>query len=184
LLAQAQAILLSLDAPVVGHMNEARYRGAVRELEGMTDRLLSPAERLARDLQPWSAYLALPVFAFANAGVALSIDFHDLLEPVSVGVLLGLVLGKPLGITLGSWLSVRAGLAALPEEMSWYQIAGAGFLCGIGFTMSYFIANVAFTDEGVLSLVKLSVLFASVIAGAAGWIVLQAVHRGLGRPGR
>jgi NhaA family Na+:H+ antiporter len=178
---QAVSILQSIDAPVVGEMNEPRYRAAVRELEAMAERLLSPADRLARDIQPWSAYLVLPVFAFANGGVPLDIDPRGFLEPVSLGVLFGLVIGKPLGITLGAWLPTKFGLATKPDEITWHQMAGAGFLCGIGFTMSFFIAELAFSDEGVLSLVKLSVLVASALAGVAGWLVLLAAHRGFGR---
>lgn len=181
LLAQAESVFQGIDAPAVGERTPARYEAGVRALEEMTERLLSPAQRMARDLQPWSAYLVLPVFAFANAGVELNLSLQDFLTPVSLGIALGLLLGKPLGIALGAWLAVKARLAVRPREIKWPQVIGAGFLCGIGFTMSFFIANVAFTDPHALSVVKLSVLGASVVAGIVGWSILGAAHRRLGR---
>jgi NhaA family Na+:H+ antiporter len=181
LMAQAQAILHGVDAPAIGERTEARYQAAVRALEEMTERLLSPAQRMARDLQPWSAYLVLPVFAFANAGIALDLRLADFLTPVSLGVALGLLLGKPVGISLGAWLAVRLRVALRPREIRWAQVIGAGFLCGIGFTMSFFIAGVAFTEPGALSIVKLSVLGASIVAGATGWLILTGSHRRLVR---
>jgi NhaA family Na+:H+ antiporter len=182
LLAQAEAVFKGIEAPAIGERSEARYQAAVRALEEMTERLLSPAQRMARDLQPWSAYLVLPIFAFANAGVPLDIDWREFLTPVSLGVGFGLLLGKPLGIALGAWLAVRIGAAEKPREIRWPQVVGAGFLCGIGFTMSFFIAGVAFTDQERLSIVKLSVLGASVLAGMTGWSILSNAHKRLGRP--
>jgi NhaA family Na+:H+ antiporter len=177
LLDQAESIFRSVEAPAIGEATEARYQSAVRALERMVERLLSPAQRLARDLQPWSAYVVLPVFAFANAGVELAVKPRDFLEPVSLGVTLGLLVGKPLGIALGAWLAVRSGLATRPGDLRGSHLAGAGFLCGIGFTMAFFIAGVAFADPHALALAKLSILAASVVAAAIGWGILQAVHR-------
>jgi NhaA family Na+:H+ antiporter len=177
LLAQAESIFQSVEAPAIGEATEARYQAAVRALEGMVERLLSPAQRLARDLQPWSAYLVLPMFAFANAGVELAVKPRDFLEPVSLGVMLGLLVGKPLGILLGAWLAVAAGLASKPGDIQWSQVVGAGVLCGIGFTMAFFIAGVAFDSPPTLALAKLSILAASVVAAAVGWTILDTVHR-------
>jgi NhaA family Na+:H+ antiporter len=176
LLAQSEAVFRSLEAPAIGEKTESRYQSAVRTLEAMVERLLSPSQRLERDLQLWSSYLVLPLFALANAGIVLNAGALDLLHPVSLGVILGLLIGKPLGITLGAWLAVRAGLASKPEDFAWNQVCGAGFLCGIGFTMSFFIANVAFNDPAILTLAKLSVMLASVLAGTIGWIVLRGVR--------
>lgn len=177
LLGQSEAVWRSLEAPAIGEKDESRYQAAVRVLEAMVERLLSPSQRLERDLRMWSSYLVLPLFALANAGVSLSAGALDLVQPVSLGVMVGLIIGKPLGITLGAWLVVRTGLAQKPEDVNWRQLGGAGFLCGIGFTMSFFIAGVAFTDAKTLALVKLSVLLASVLAGIIGWIVLRCVSR-------
>ncbi len=177
LLGQSVAIFRSLEKPAIGEKSESRYQSAVRALEAMVERLLSPSQRMERDLKMRSSYLVLPLFALANAGIVISAATFDPLHPVSLGVILGLAIGKPLGITLGAWLAVRAGLASKPEDIAWRQLAGAGLLCGIGFTMSFFIADVAFTDPATLAMAKLSVMLASVIAGAGGWIVLRAVNR-------
>jgi Na+:H+ antiporter, NhaA family len=177
LLAQAESVFQSIEAPVVGDRTPARYQAAVRALERLVGRLLSPAQRFARDLEPWSSYLILPLFAFVNAGVELSVTARAFLEPVAVGVILGLLVGKPLGISLGAWLAVRVGVATRPVDLAWPQIIGAGFVCGVGFTMAFLIANVVFTDPQTLALVKLSILVASVAAGGVGWAVLSTVHR-------
>jgi NhaA family Na+:H+ antiporter len=182
LLGQAESILQGIEAPAFGEADESRYQAAVRALEAMVERLLSPAQRLARDLQPWSAYLVLPVFAFANAGIELTISLRDFLEPVSLGVMFGLFVGKPLGLSAGAWLAVRTGLATKPADLRWAHLVGAGFLCGIGFTMAFFIAGVAFDDPATLALAKLSTLAASVLAALVGWATLQAAYRGLQLP--
>lgn len=172
LLAQSQSLLQSIEKPPVGDVTPARYRAAVRSLEGMVDRLLSPAQRVARDLEPWSAYFVLPVFALANAGVELHLDPADFLQPVALGIGAGLFLGKPLGIAGGAWLAVKSGLATKPADVKWWHVIGSGTLCGIGFTMSFFIAGLAFTDEETLALAKVTVLATSVLAGALGWGIL------------
>lgn len=172
LLAQAEAIFDGIQAPAIGEANEARYQEGVRALEAMVERLLSPAQRMLRDLQPWTAHLVLPIFAFANAGVPLAFDVRDLVAPVTLGVALGLCVGKPVGISLGTWIAVRFG-AIWPDGTSWRQLIGAGCLCGIGFTMAFFIADMAFEDRHALELAKISVLGASIVAGLLGWIVLR-----------
>ncbi len=174
LLGQTESVLLSIEAPATGEASEVRYQAAVRALEGIAERLLSPAQRLARNLQPWSAYVVLPVFAFANAGVPLSVHLSDFLEPVSLGIALGLLLGKPLGLALGAWLAARTGVATMPEDIRWPQLIGAAFLCGIGFTMAFFIAGMAYPDAATLSLAKLSILAGSTVAAAVGWVILRS----------
>ncbi|HET8701310.1 MAG TPA: Na+/H+ antiporter NhaA [Nitrococcus sp.] len=176
LLGQSVAVFRSLETPPHGERDESRYQSGVRTLETVVERMLSPAQRLERNLQPWSSYLILPLFALANAGITLSAGAFDPLHPVTLGVVLGLVVGKPLGITLGAWLAVRARLAEKPEEITWGQLAGAACLCGIGFTMSIFIASAAFTGFTALALMKLSVMLASVLAGVIGWVVLRSVY--------
>jgi NhaA family Na+:H+ antiporter len=176
LLAQTQSVLHTVDAPAVGTSLESRYQAAVRALEAVVERLLSPAQRMARNVQPWSAYVALPVFAFANAGVELDVGIREFLHPASLGIFFGLFVGKPLGIAGGAWLAVRSGLAVRPNDIKWPQVIAAGFLCGIGFTMSFFIANAAYSDTHVLALAKLSVLAASVTAAVTGWLSFRALH--------
>jgi NhaA family Na+:H+ antiporter len=119
-------------------------------------------------------FAILPLFALANAGIALgSHSLSALAHPVSLGVMAGLVVGKPLGITLFAWLAVRSGLAAMPTGVTWRQICGAGWLGGIGFTMSLFIASLAFGDIPLLSVAKVGILTASLIAGVVGWMLLR-----------
>ena len=110
----------------------------------------------------------------ANAGVTLRTDFAALLnEPVVLGIFFGLIVGKQIGITTVAWLVVRTGLASLPAGVGWRQIYGAAWLCGIGFTMSLFIAYLAFGDSETLALAKQGILAASLVAGAVGYLLLR-----------
>lgn len=176
LLSQSIAAFSNLHAPVDGQRSATAYQQTVGILETVLERLLSPAQRLERNLRPWNSYLILPLFALANAGIRFAGEPAHLLQPLSLGVIAGLVLGKPLGITLGAWLAVRLRLAEPPREFSWRQLIGGGVLCGIGFTMSIFIAAAAFSDPAQLTLAKTSVMAASVLAGAVGWFVLRGAR--------
>jgi NhaA family Na+:H+ antiporter len=138
------------------------------------DRLLSPAQRLERDLQPWSTYFVLPLLALANAGIALQLGGVDAWNPLSLGIFLGLVLGKPLGILLATYAVVKSGIADLPGGVVWRELIGAALLCGIGFTMSIFIANAAFANGESLHLAKLSIILGSFIAALLGWLILRS----------
>jgi NhaA family Na+:H+ antiporter len=130
--------------------------------------------RLERAIHPWVTFLILPIFALSNAGVSLGAEMlSKVTEPVSLGVMLGLVLGKPIGITLFAWLAVKARMAALPTAVNWPQILGAGMLGGIGFTMSLFINELAFGQSILNAEAKLAVLIASAIAGIAGTTFLR-----------
>lgn len=134
----------------------------------------SPLEKLTEALHPWVAFVVMPVFALANAGVVLEAgSFADpLASRVALAVGLGLLVGKPLGITLLSWLAVRSGVAALPGGVAWLGVLGAGCLGGIGFTMALFITALAFQDPALAAASKLGVMLASVLASAAGLLVL------------
>jgi NhaA family Na+:H+ antiporter len=115
----------------------------------------------------------MPLFALANAGVPLSGGMQALKSPIGLGIILGLVIGKPLGITLFAWLATRAGVAERPADASWQMLHGAGWLGGIGFTMSLFIAGLAFESAALLTQAKLGILAASLLAGAVGWLLLR-----------
>jgi Na+:H+ antiporter, NhaA family len=133
----------------------------------------SPMLHLEHGLIPWNRYLIMPVFALANAGVALGGGAaRSVVAPVSLGVICGLVIGKPVGIVLFSWLATRSRLAAMLDGIGWRQIVGVGMLGGIGFTMSLFIANLAFGEAPALETAKVGILVASVVSGVAGAIVL------------
>ena len=143
-----------------------------------------PLRRLVHVLHPWVAFGVLPVFAMANAGVPLGqLSLADLTHPVPMGIMTGLLLGKQLGIMLLAGLAVRLGLASLPEGIRWAHIYGAALLCGVGFTMSLFIASLAFEQGGAgySGLDRLGILAGSLLAGVAGFLVLRAVLRK--RPG-
>ncbi len=136
--------------------------------------------RLEHALHPWVAFGVLPIFAFANAGVSIgAFTLSDLLHPVPLGIMLGLFLGKQLGVFFVSFLAVKFRLAALPEGVNWKQLYGVALLCGIGFTMSLFIASLAFEQGGgpYLGLERLGILLGSFLSGVSGYIVLHLFLR-------
>jgi NhaA family Na+:H+ antiporter len=141
----------------------------VQTMETIIERMQSPAQRLERTLAPWSTYLILPIFALANAGVQINVDaIRGLLSPIGLGVILGLVIGKPIGIALLSWIALRTGIAEMPGDLHFKQLLSASLLAGMGFTLSLFIANAAFGDAATLAAVKLNILVASILAGILG----------------
>jgi NhaA family Na+:H+ antiporter len=172
LLAQAAMVIHREDS----HAGEAMRLGpsepALRTLDAIHDRLESPADKLLRSVEPWSSYVVLPIFALANAGVAWSLGVLEGHGRLIGAITLGLVVGKPVGIVLAAWLAVLSGVAAKPDAYSWRQLCGAGALGGIGFTMSLFIAGVAFPDAADYAAAKIAIFLASLIAGALGLLIL------------
>jgi NhaA family Na+:H+ antiporter len=149
-------------------------RDAIHSLEVATEAVQTPSARLEHMLHPWVAFFVMPVFALANAGVPLGASFlRTLGEPAALGTMLGLVVGKPLGVGLFAWLALRTGLGRLPAGVSGRQVLGAACLCGIGFTMSLFIADLEFETAAVLESAKAGILSASVLSGLLGWTVLR-----------
>ena len=141
---------------------------------------VSVVERLQGTLHPVSAYVVLPVFALANAGVELSGMGKVFTDSVGLGIVLGLVVGKPVGILAASWLAVRLGLGRLPERTTWAMVLGLGAVGGIGFTVSLFIAGLSFPGaEALTDEAKIAILLASVIAAAVGVVLLLASARGV-----
>jgi NhaA family Na+:H+ antiporter len=152
---------------------------AIHTLETQCDLIQSPLHRIEHSLQPWVAFFVMPVFAFSNAGVhILGNVTAAATNSVSLGVALGLFVGKPIGISLFAWLAAKARLATQPSAVSWGQIFGGSWLCGIGFTMSLFIATLAFGEGSLLDMSKIGTLAASVCAAICGSLFL------LGRFGR
>ena len=136
----------------------------------------SPAEHLAHGLMPWVNWLILPLFAFANAGISLTgITLSDVFSPEPSGIILGLLIGKPLGITLFCWLAVKLRLAVLPHGTTIRDIMAIGVLCGIGFTMSIFISSLAFDSahEQLVTFSKLGILTGSVLSAVIGYTLLR-----------
>ena len=144
-------------------------RVVLRELQAAARETFSPLERIETALHPWSSFAIMPIFALANAGVAL--DPAAFAQPIAIAIAVGLLLGKPLGVVLFGAVAIRLGLAQLPEGVSWSVMLGAGWLAGIGFTMALFIAGLAL-EGPLLDAAKLGVLAASLLAAAAGMLVL------------
>ena len=145
---------------------------AMRGIDTIFDRIESPADKLLRNLEPWSSYFVLPIFALANAGVLISAESFTHHPMVVFGIVFGLLVGKPLGISLFAFLAVKFRLAYKPPEYNWRQLIGVGCLAGIGFTMSLFISAQAFTDPLDFSAAKIAVFIASISAAIVGTLIL------------
>jgi NhaA family Na+:H+ antiporter len=177
-LARAKGFIADFSGQV-GDDPDGEHHAALWELEDLTESAQAPMLRMEHALHPWVAFLIVPLFALSNAGVRIDGDLGaTITEPVVLGVLVGLVLGKQLGITLAAWLVVRLGLAALPDGVTWHHIYGVAWLGGIGFTMSLFVGDLAFGDSPTLPLAKIGILGASIVAGLGGYLILRLVSRG------
>jgi NhaA family Na+:H+ antiporter len=173
LLAQASTVIHLEDAHTGEPMRPGPSEPALRALDAIHARIESPADKLLRSVEPWSSYVVLPIFALANADVAFSLGVFEGNGRLIGAIALALVLGKPLGIVLAAWLSVRTGVAEKPDAYSWRQLCGAGALGGIGFTMSLFIAGVAFPEQTDYAAAKVAIFLASLVAGGVGALILQ-----------
>ncbi|MGI9022752.1 MAG: Na+/H+ antiporter NhaA [Acidimicrobiales bacterium] len=157
------------------------------ELDAMTRLVktsVSPAERLEHLLHPWTSFLVIPLFALANAGVAIRGESFDApgAATVTIGVMLGLVVGKIVGITAAAWLTVRSGLGRLPDGATWPMVAGIAAVAGIGFTVSLFMSELALDSPALQDAAKIGVLGASALAAAVGTLVLWRASRGKSNP--
>lgn len=151
-----------------------QQQGSLQEIEDAAQEIQTPLQRLEHALNPWVTFAVIPLFAFSNAGVALGGDvLAVLLNPISLGILVGLLVGKQVGISLASWLTVKLGWADLPEGVEWRDIYAVGWLAGIGFTMSLFVANLAFNDVQNIDAAKVGTLAASMVAGLVGFGLLR-----------
>ena len=148
----------------------------LKQVERASDRVISPLQSLEDNLHGAVNFVILPLFAFANAGVVFS-GGGEVIGNVGLAVGLGLLLGKFLGIYLFTWLTIKSGLARMPEGMNWKNIAGVSLLGGVGFTVSLFIANLSFSDAypELLNQAKFGVLCGTIIAGILGYVVLNQV---------
>jgi NhaA family Na+:H+ antiporter len=153
--------------------NEER-QAALHALNHAAYKLEPPLHELEHTLHPWVVFAIMPLFALVNAGVPLGGGIVEALtSPVALGIVAGLVVGKQLGITLFAWLAVRSGLSELPEGIGWRHIYGVGWLAGIGFTMSLFISDLAFSEDSLIENAKLGIECASLIAAVVGWTILR-----------
>lgn len=155
-------------------LTNGAQQSAVQALEAASARVTAPLQRIEHALHPWMIFGVMPLFALANAGVVIERDLASAFgDRITLGVFIGLVIGKQIGVTLFAWLATRLGLATLPDDVSWRQISGAAWLAGIGFTMSLFIADLAFVDASPLASAKIGILSASLVAGTIGYFKLR-----------
>jgi NhaA family Na+:H+ antiporter len=146
---------------------------AVESITESAKKVQSPVQSLENTLSDFTANLVMPIFALANASIIISGNDFDLWNGVTLGAGIGLLIGKVLGISFFAWLSVRLAWTQLPAGVTWTQIIGVGFLAGIGFTMSLFITNLAYTDVAVIYASKIGIVIGSLIAGTIGFIILK-----------
>jgi NhaA family Na+:H+ antiporter len=147
---------------------------ALGRIHAAADDMIPPGIGFEKQLHPVQSFLILPLFALVSAGVRLDADtLADASGTIGWGIVLGLFLGKQIGVTGASWLAIRSGRADMPEGVTWSQLWGASCLSGVGFTMSIFIAELAFTDDLLISEAKIGILAASLISGVFGYLVLR-----------
>ncbi|MEO7041917.1 MAG: Na+/H+ antiporter NhaA, partial [Gemmatimonadaceae bacterium] len=160
-------------------LSSRAHQDALEQLNALTDHAQSPLIRLEHGLNGIVTFGVMPLFAIANAGVSLRGSGHLLMTPVALGVLAGLFLGKPIGIFLASWIAIKSGMATLASDVSRRMLFGVACLGGIGFTMSLFIAGLAFGgSEELLTAAKLGTFAASLLAGVVGWLILHTTQAG------
>jgi Na+:H+ antiporter, NhaA family len=166
-----------------GQLGERPRPARLREVVRDARETVPVAERLEHDLHPLSAFVVVPLFALANAGVHLEAGvLGGDASAVLAGVVAGRVAGKLLGITAASWLAVRLGLASLPGGVGWRQLVGAASVAGVGLTVPLFVAGVAFGPGEFEAPVKLGLVAATVLSGAAGWLLLRLASSPVGQP--
>lgn len=165
--------------PLQGPLMTDDQQHTIEHIKAVSIDAQTPLQKIEHGLHPWVAFLIMPLFALANSGMHIGSDFFTaILNPVSGGVLLGLVFGKLAGIFGFTWLVVKMKVADLPEGVSWQHIVGVALLAGVGFTMSLFIAQLAFVDAGHVEAAKYGILLASLISGTAGTFYLRRISGG------
>jgi len=164
--------------PQYGSLTTTEQLRTIEHIKNISMDAETPLQKIEYALHPWVAFLIMPLFALSNSGMPIGSDFFGLLwNPISLGVIAGLVLGKFIGIMLFAWIMVKFRLAAIPSNANWYHIAGVATLAGVGFTMSLFITSLAFENAEQINQAKYGILLASVFAGAVGVYVLRHARR-------
>jgi NhaA family Na+:H+ antiporter len=154
--------------------DEGEQLDAIHELEEMCEHAQSPLHRIEHGLGTVVSFLIMPIFALVNAGVVIDTSLiSSLTSPLGLGVILGLFIGKQVGISFAVWLSVKAGIASMPRGVRPMHMYGVALLCGIGFTMALFVANLAFIDPAHLDVAKLGIIVGSALSAFGGAIVLR-----------
>jgi len=169
------ARLKAIGLPEDTKMNTDEQQHAITAMSETIEHAQAPLQRIEHDLHGPVTFIILPVFALANAGVTLEGDFMgSLTSNLALGVIFGLLFGKQIGITLATWLAVKLKVADLPEGVTWRQIHGANILAGIGFTMSLFVASLAFSDPNHIAQAKIGILAGSLVSGVVGYLFLAS----------
>jgi NhaA family Na+:H+ antiporter len=152
---------------------------AVRRVTIQAKEAVSIAERLEHMLHPWTSFGVIPIFALANAGVRLNANILESAtsSPVTLGIIAGLVAGKLIGIITFSWASTRLRIGAMPEGMTWHHLVGGAAVAGIGFTVSLFIAGLAFADQRIFNEAMIGIFAGSIVAALVGVTVLMSTAR-------
>ncbi|MFX0122398.1 MAG: Na+/H+ antiporter NhaA [Candidatus Hodarchaeota archaeon] len=154
-----------------------QHLAALKTLELTCLNVQTPLQRFERGLHYWVAFAIVPLFILSNAGITVEvIDPHMFFQPITLGIMLGLVFGKQIGIFLFAWISVKLGLTELPSGLTWGHIYGGAWLGGIGFTMSLFIASLALIDPNNLIMAKIGIITGSLISGVIGYLILRYIH--------
>jgi NhaA family Na+:H+ antiporter len=173
---RATEIIRKIRHKVVSDEEEGIQMDNVHALEEMCEAVQSPLHRIEHALQGWVSFAILPVFALVNAGVVIDTSsLGKLFTPVGLGIVFGLFIGKQVGITAAVWGMVRLKLAVLPKNVSFLQLYGVSIICGIGFTMALFVANLAFVAPADLNISKLGIITGSLLSSIVGLVFLRRV---------
>jgi NhaA family Na+:H+ antiporter len=171
------AKLKAVGLPEDTRMNSPDQEHALISMSEVLEHAQAPLQRIEHDLHGPVTFFVLPVFALAYAGVTLGGDLaDDLMSPLALGIVVGLLFGKQLGITTATWLAVKLKVADLPRGVNWKQIHGANILAGVGFTMSLFVSSLAFSDPQHIDQAKIGILSGSILSGVIGYYFLSTIE--------
>ncbi len=162
------------EIPINSTLTTKNQHHTIQQVKKLSLEAETPLQKIEHTLHPWVAFVIMPLFALANSGIIIGESFFSsILNPISIGVAMGLVIGKLIGISLFTWLMVKVGIGKLPEGANWRHIFGVSLLGGIGFTMSLFISGLAFSNANYIEQAKYGILIASILAGVFGSFVLR-----------
>lgn len=168
--------------PLKGDLTTEEQHEIIQKIKGISKDAETPLQKLENNLHPWVSFVIMPLFALANAGMVINGNFFStLINPVSLGVMGGLIVGKFVGVFSFTWLMVRFKVAELPDKANWMHVLGVSVLAGVGFTMSLFITGLAFSEEEVIDESKYGILVASVVCGVLGLFILKRAQKKAGQ---
>jgi NhaA family Na+:H+ antiporter len=166
------------EIPNCSTLTTPKQHEAIEHIKKLSLAAQTPLQKIEHSLHPWVAFIIMPLFALANAGIVIGPNFFSsLANPVSIGVIIGLVAGKFIGVLLFTWLIVKLKVAQLPQKANWAHIIGVAALAGVGFTMSLFVSALAFDKPDYIEQAKYGILIASLLAGLTGLFILKLVAK-------